>query len=121
MSGYVHDEGFFDDENKPCIVVHRQPPIAVYTTVGGDVAVRTLVDDEEIVVTIPPAHVLNIVSAKLRQIELGRLLHRPAAPLGLPSPVNKDPTAAERMRRYRERHRNGRNDVTATLQFEVAE
>jgi hypothetical protein len=89
------------------IVVAEQQPIALYLNPRGDLVIRQpgIDEDDMIVVTLQNAPALARAILRAAGVD-----DEPAAAAVQPAP--KDRTAAERMRRHRERQRNGQQPVT---------
>ena len=101
----------FDWSADESVVCHKQPATAVYRNQRGDIAIRQEAawdEDSDALIVIRPENALAIADAIKR--EAGEALREANPMLALPAPEPKDATAAERMRRYRARKRNG--DVT---------
>jgi hypothetical protein len=93
-----------DDEHS--IVVRHQPAIAVYLNPHDEVVIRQqdqYDESDDHFVFITKDNLLKVVERMLALAEAE--IQTPAQPLLLAPP--KDATAAERMRRYRNRKRNG--------------
>jgi hypothetical protein len=94
----------YDWNNDPDVVVPEQQAIAVFTNVHGRIAILQKADlhsDEDVVIVVNPEN----AAALARAILAHATEPEQASRLALPAPA--DCTAAERQRRYRERHRNG--------------
>jgi hypothetical protein len=95
----------FDWANDECVVLHKQPAIAVYPNNMGTIAIRQQrdwdEDEDTIIVTASLEGAEAIAQAILREVEAVRqdLGH---APRELP----KDPTATDRQRRRRNKQRS---------------
>ncbi len=127
----------FDWCSDPAVILHEQPPIAVYTNESGAIILRMggdVIQNYDQIIIIRPENALAIVGAILRAADMGdvelsrKLFDMPYGAgyedVELPPALTggddnsgslprepKDPTAAERMRRYRNKHRNDdRND-----------
>ena len=91
------------------IVVAEQPATACYLNPAGDIVLRQRGadrDDDDPFLWFAPEHAAAIAKAILEAAALSATA--PATePTQRPSKA-KDPTAAERQKRYRERHRNGK-------------
>jgi hypothetical protein len=110
------DFNWCDDTNT---VLRERRETACYLNSFGEIVVRQRASwdrEEDPWIFFPCSDALAIVSAILRaagldDVEIAAEVDR-AAP--------KDPTAAERQRRYRRRHRNGRNGATPDLPFTIS-
>lgn len=103
----MSDADRFDWADDASVIVLAQLAVAVYRNARGDIVIRQQADwgdDEDKWVILSPSHARALAEAIL--LEAGEI---DAAPLVLPAPDKpKDPTAAERQRRFREsRKRNG--------------
>jgi hypothetical protein len=94
-------------------VVRHQPAIAVYRNPHDEVVIRQqdqYDDSHDHFVFITKDNVLKVVERMLAVAGIEMLMDWLAEPLLLPAP--KDRTAAQRQRRYRNKHRNGASPVT---------
>lgn len=103
------------------VVVPEQAAIAVYLNPRGDVVIRQQAQyhpDEDTWIVVAPDRAQAVADAIVEAARLA--VYHPeddelAPPAERTAAVPKDPTAAERQRRYRERHRNSHGadrDVT---------
>jgi hypothetical protein len=95
--------------NTESVVVRHQPAIAVYLNPHGEVVIRQegqYDDDHWIYVTRDNAFKVAQAVLELAGLEDCEAVPRPSAP--------KDKTAAERMRRYRNKRRNGERNTDVT-------
>jgi hypothetical protein len=110
LSAPAIPDDFDWSSNNTDVAVRRQDAVAVYENVNGDVVVRRQADfneDEDPILIINKACVPALVRAL---IDTAGLEAEPVSHgILLPPPARSgsDPTAAERQRRYRDRHRNG--------------
>jgi hypothetical protein len=94
-------------------VVHAQAPIEVYTDESDAVVVKQFDwRDGYIVISFRPEHVFALCRALLEEAGVD-------ADSALREGSPKDPTAAERQRRRRERMRNSHDQVTASVTAEL--
>lgn len=103
----------FDWSDQEDVVLPEQPATAVYVNPRGHIVIRQQDDHEDVWIIVQPQNARRLAAAILRAAgddeALGRLLgSHSEAPSHGDRP--KDPTAAERQRRYRER--NADRDVT---------
>ena len=112
MTIICHDRNWWH-ENGEIVVVPEQQAVAVYTLEDGCIAIRQADPsyDEDDVIVLDRQNVAAVAHALMREIG------QAGEPLQLEAP--KDPTAAERMRRYREKQRNERNGDTVTTVTEA--
>ena len=107
----------FDWANDECVVLHRQPAIAVYPNNMSTITIRQERDwyeeDDSIIITASLDGAEAIAQAILREVEAVRRDLRETAQQG-----PKDSTAAERQRRRR-KQLNAQSDVTAPVTADV--
>ncbi len=104
MSG-PRDFDWLDDDS---IAVREQSAIAVYQNRWGHLVIRQEADPyeaEDAIINVAPQNVAALVEVILRTAGL-----EPPPQLLLPSPA-QDRTAAERQKRYRDKHRNAARDA----------
>jgi hypothetical protein len=121
MTGSPNDFDWSDDDS---VVLRDQPAVAIYSNKFQQVVIRcerAWDQEDDVVVLVDFAHAIRVVHAILETAGHGDIeFIRPSrggfvdvdqADDELPGP--KDKTAAERQRRYRNKHRNGNGrDVT---------
>jgi hypothetical protein len=92
--------------NDETVVVRTQMAIAIYLNPYGELVIRQegqMHPDEDVWVVIAPDNVPAVIEAMQEAIGTA----------DAPATVTKDPTAANRQRRHRDRHRDGVTPVTA--------
>jgi hypothetical protein len=114
MTGYPPEFDWNpDNDTDHSIVVRHQPAIAVYLNPHDELVIRQqdqYDDSDDHFVFITEDNVLRVVERMLEAAGI-EMATAGAEPLLLPPP--KDKTAAERVRHYRNKHRNDdRNGVT---------
>jgi hypothetical protein len=100
MTTVCHDRNWWH-ENGETVVVPEQQAVAVYTLEDGSIAIRQAdpSHDEDDIIVLDRQNVAAVARALMREIG------QADEPLQLEAP--KDPTAAERARRYRQNKRDG--------------
>ena len=96
-------------ENGGDIIVRHQPAIAIYLNPHGELVIRQegyYGPDEDQFVFVSAANMLNVAEKMLETAGIDMSVAEPPAERLL-LPALKDTTAAERMRRYRNKQRNG--------------
>ena len=93
----------FDWHDTDEVIVREQPAVAVYLNLAGDIVLRQQGDvfDDDAWIWFHPEHAAAIAAAILEAAGLDAPVLTPSQTTDAVLP--KDPTAAERQRKYRER------------------
>ena len=99
----------FDWQEDPDIIVSQQLAIAIFWNKRGNVTIlqeKDWCDESDTIITVAPEHLQAVID---NLVELaGQQRPGPA-----PSPTQRDTTAAERQRRYRQRKKVGGDNPSA--------
>lgn len=94
----------------PNVIVKNQLAIAIYWNERGEIAIvqeATAYEDSDILITISPANVRAVIDKLIELVD--EIEERDGDGVGIQTP--KDPTAADRQRRYRNNKRKGTNVI----------
>ena len=104
------DDFDWNVDDNPDVVVTWQNCIAVYENVAGSIVIRrerAWDEDDDVIILVTKASAPALAQAILRAAGVVMPTAVAITHELLPPPPAKDPTAAERQRRFRNRHRNG--------------
>lgn len=104
-----HNDDF--DWNGESVVLQRQDPLAVYTNQHGDIVLRCWQwPDDDVTIIIDQAHAERVAAAILAAAgrpDINWAMANADFDRFEANQQTKDRTAAERQKRWREKHRNG--------------